>query len=292
MISKLTPTQKAAVLVEALPWLERFRDATIVLKFGGNAMINDELMKAFAADVAYLRLSGLRPVVVHGGGPQITAKLEAEGIKTEFRGGYRVTSAEAISVVREVLVNEVQQQLVSLINQHGDFATGISGDQANLLRASKREILEDGQVVDIGFVGDISEVETGPLVQIMDQGRIPVVTTIATDSSGQLYNVNADTAAAAIAIALQAEKFVLLTDVAGLYRNWPSTDDLISVITLNELAPMLEKLESGMVPKMEACYRAVEQGVPEATIVDGRQEHCVLLEVFTDEGIGTMVVPK
>jgi len=291
LISHLTPQQKATVLVEALPWLERFRNATIVIKFGGNAMVNDELLEAFAADIAYLRLSGLCPVVVHGGGPQISAELQARGLVSEFVGGYRVTTAETMTVVRDVLVNEVQSQLVQLINQHGDFAVGVCGDQGSLLTAARREALVDGNLVDIGFVGDVTRVNPDSLLKIIESGQVPVVSTIALDEAGNQYNVNADTAASAIAVALNAKKFVVLTDVAGLYRNWPDTSDLISQITVSELEPLIAKLETGMVPKMEACLRAVTQGIPQATIVDGRQEHCVLLEVFTDEGVGTMVVP-
>ena len=291
MISHLTPQQKATVLVEALPWLERFRDATVVLKFGGNAMVDDELLHAFSQDVAYLRLSGIRPVVVHGGGPQISAELTARGLVSEFKGGYRVTTAETMTVVRDVLVGDVQKQLVDLINQHGDFAVGVSGDENNVLTAQRRDAIVDGEPVDIGFVGDVTHVDAQPLIDILDAGSVPVISTVAVGEDGNLYNVNADTAASAIAVALSAEKLVVLTDVAGLYRNWPSTDDLISQITVAELRDMMDSLESGMLPKMEACLRAVEQGLPEATVVDGRVAHCVLLEVFTDEGVGTMVVP-
>ena len=254
-------------------------------------MVNDELLIAFAADIAYLRLSGLRPVVVHGGGPQISAELQARGLVSEFVGGYRVTTAETMTVVRDVLVNEVQNQLVLLINQHGDFAVGVSGDQGNLLTAQRRDALVDGELIDIGFVGDVTHVNPDPLLAIIENGQVPVVSTVALDEAGNLYNVNADTAASAIAVALGAEKFVVLTDVSGLYRNWPDPSDLISQITVGELEQMIDTLETGMVPKMEACLRAVMQGVSEATVVDGRQEHCVLLEVFTDEGVGTMVVP-
>ena len=254
-------------------------------------MVNDELLIAFAADIAYLRLSGLRPVVVHGGGPQISAQLQARGLASEFVGGYRVTNAETMTVVRDVLVNEVQSQLVQLINQHGDFAVGVSGDQGSLLTAVRRNALVDGELVDIGFVGDVTRVNPDSLLAIIESGQVPVVSTVALDDGGSLYNVNADTAASAIAVALSAEKFVVLTDVPGLYRNWPDTSDLISQITVSELERMIGTLETGMVPKMEACLRAVTGGVPEATVVDGRQQHCVLLEVFTDEGVGTMVVP-
>lgn len=290
-IASLTPHIKAAVLVEALPWLERFQGATVVIKFGGNAMVDDDLMKAFAEDIVYLRLSGLRPVVVHGGGPQITSALSERNIATEFVGGYRVTSQEVMTVVKDVLVNQVQAELVSLINVHGDYAIGQSGDTENMLLATRRDAMVDGQPVDIGFVGDVVEVNPDPILRAIYEGQIPVISTVGIDESGQYYNVNADTAAAAIAVALHAEKFIVLTDVAGLYANWPDTDSLISEISSAELEGLLPSLESGMVPKMEACLRAVTNGIPRATVVDGRVAHCLLLEVFTDEGIGTMVVP-
>ncbi len=284
-------SDKVAVLIEALPWLERFQGATVVIKFGGNAMVDDELMRAFAQDVVYLRLSGLRPVVVHGGGPQISAELSARGIASEFKGGYRVTTPEAIKVVRDVLVNQVQKQLVDLINEHGDWAEGVSGDQSNVLTAVRRDVLVDGVPTDVGLVGEVTAVDTSAITQLLDWGKIPVVTTVARGANGETFNINADIAASDVAIALQADKFVVLTDVPGLYRNWPDTSDLISSISVDELQAMLPSLESGMVPKMEACIEAVRGGLPQATVVDGRVAHCVLLEVFTDDGIGTMVIP-
>jgi acetylglutamate kinase len=284
-------SDKVAVLIEALPWLERFQGATVVIKFGGNAMVDDELIRAFAQDVVYLRLSGLRPVVVHGGGPQISAELTARAIASEFKGGYRVTTPEAIAVVRDVLVNQVQKQLVDLINEHGDLAEGVSGDQSNVLTAVRRDVLVDGVPTDIGLVGEVTAVDTSAITQLLDWGKIPVVTTVARGASGETFNINADIAASDVAVALNAHKFVVLTDVPGLYRNWPDTSDLISSISVSELESMLPSLESGMVPKMEACIAAVRGGLPQATVVDGRVAHCVLLEVFTDNGVGTMVVP-
>ena len=284
-------SDKVAVLIEALPWLERFQGATVVIKFGGNAMVDDELIRAFAQDVVYLRLSGLRPVVVHGGGPQISAELTARGIASEFKGGYRVTTPEAIAVVRDVLVNQVQKQLVDLINEHGDLAEGVSGDQSNVLTAIRRDVLVDGVPTDIGLVGEVTAVDPSAIKQLLDWGKIPVVTTVARGAKGETFNINADIAASDVAVALGAHKFVVLTDVPGLYRNWPDTSDLISTISVAELESMLPKLESGMVPKMEACIAAVRGGLPQATVVDGRVAHCVLLEVFTDKGVGTMVVP-
>jgi acetylglutamate kinase len=282
---------KAMVLAEALPWLKTFHGATIVVKYGGNAMIDDDLKSSFAQDIVFLRLAGLRPVVVHGGGPQINAMLARLGIESEFRGGYRVTTPEVMDVVAMVLVGQVQRELVGLINDHGPFAVGMSGEDADLFVAERRTATVDGLSVDIGQVGDVVEVNPDFVTQLLDDGLIPVVSTVARDADGIVHNVNADTAAAALAIALGAEKFVLLTDVEGLYADWPNRDSIIKRISESDLESMLPSLESGMVPKMEACLRAVQGGVPRAHVIDGRLPHSVLLEVFTDEGIGTMVLP-
>lgn len=282
---------KAAVLAQALPWLERFHGATVVVKYGGNAMTDDELKASFAEDVVFLRLAGLRPVVVHGGGPQISAMLKRLDISSEFRGGLRVTTPEVMDVVGMVLVGQVQRELVGLINEHGSFAVGLSGEDAHLFTAERRTATVDGEQVDIGQVGDVVEVRPDFVVQLLDDGFIPVVSTVARDADGVTHNVNADTAAAALAIALQAEKLVVLTDVEGLYANYPDPDSIIRTIDVEDLRAMLPSLESGMVPKMEACLRAVDGGVPRATVIDGRVPHSVLLEVFTDEGVGTMVLP-
>lgn len=291
MSTHMTPHDKAEVLAESLPWLEEFQGATIVVKFGGNAMIDDELMAAFAQDIVYMRLSGLRPVVVHGGGPQISNALKDRGIASEFKGGYRVTTREAMVVVREVLAGQVQKSLVELINTHGELAVGISGDESDLLTAERRDVLVDGVPTDIGLVGEVTAVNPSAILHMLEWGNIPVISTIGRGVDGQHFNVNADTAAAAVAIALKATKLVVLTDVPGLYRNWPDTSDLIQSISVSELESMMPSLESGMVPKMEACARAVQGGISRATVVDGRVPHCLLLEVFTNEGIGTMVVP-
>lgn len=282
--------EKAAVLVEALPWLQRFRGALVVVKYGGNAMVDDELKKAFAEDMVFLRLCGLRPVVVHGGGPQIKSMLDKLGIHSEFRGGLRVTTPEAMDVVRMVLVGQVGRELVGLINQHGPYAVGISGEDAHLFTATRRGALVDGEEVDIGLVGDITEVNPDAVLDIVRAGRIPVVSSVAPDINGVPHNVNADTAAGALAVALGAEKLVVLTDVEGLYSNWPDKSSLLHQVHATELEKMLPDLESGMVPKMEACLRAVRGGVPQAHVIDGRLAHSVLLEVFTSSGVGTMVL--
>jgi acetylglutamate kinase len=257
-------------------------------------MTSDALRAAFAEDVVFLRYAGLRPVVVHGGGPQITAHLDRLGIASEFRGGLRVTTPEAMAVVRMVLVGQVNGDVVRLVNDHGPFAVGMSGEDGGLLTAQPRTTVVGGETVDLGLVGDVTEVDPGALRALLDNGRIPVVATVAAGPGGQTYNVNADSAAAAIAVALGAAKLVVLTDVEGLYSAWSPetrTGDLISQIAAGDLAALLPELSSGMAPKMEACLRAVRGGVPQAHVLDGRVPHAVLLEVFTDSGVGTMVLP-
>ncbi|MGW0523675.1 acetylglutamate kinase [Crossiella sp. NPDC003009] len=283
--------EKAEVLVEALPWLQRFHGALVVIKYGGNAMIDEQLKKAFAEDMVFLRLCGLRPVVVHGGGPQISAMLNRLGIEGEFRGGLRVTSPETMDVVRMVLTGQVSRELVGLINAHGPYAVGISGEDAQLFTAERRGTVIDGEHVDLGLVGDVVSVNPDAVLDIVAAGRIPVVSTVAPDTDGVTHNVNADTAAAALAVALEAAKLVVLTDVEGLYARWPDRSSLIAQIGADQLEGMLPELASGMVPKMEACLRAVRGGVPAAHVIDGRLAHSVLLEVFTSSGIGTMVIP-
>ncbi len=287
-----TAQAKAATLIEALPWLERFHGATVVIKYGGHAMTSPELRRAFAADMVFLRYAGLKPVVVHGGGPQISAMLGRLGIETEFRGGLRVTTPEAMDVVRMVLVGQVGRELVNLVNEHGPYAVGLSGEDARLFTAVRRPAYVDGQPVDVGLVGDVESVNVSAVADLISAGRIPVVSTVAPDSDGVLHNLNADTAAAALAVALQARKLVVLTDVSGLYTAWPDESSLVSQIGTDDLAALLPSLEAGMAPKMEACLRAVRGGVPAAHVVDGRVAHSTLLEVFTSEGFGTMVVPS
>jgi acetylglutamate kinase len=283
---------KASALIESLPWLQRFHGKTIVVKFGGNAMVNDELKHAFAEDMVFLRQVGVRPVVVHGGGPQISAELAARGIPNEFRGGLRVTSADAISVVREVLTTRVGPEIAALIDSHGIEAQALSGETDGLFSGTRRGTMVDGEDVDLGLVGDVTAVDPAVVHAILEAGQIPVISSIAPDAEkpGQSLNVNADSAAASLAIALQAEKLVILTDVAGLYRDWPDRDSLISTIDATELRQLLPSLESGMIPKMTACLDAVDGGVPKAAIIDGRVLHSILLEAFTAEGIGTDVV--
>jgi acetylglutamate kinase len=296
MTATATSLEKAATLIEALPWLDRFHGQTIVIKYGGHAMADEALRLGFAQDVVFLRYAGLRPVVVHGGGPQISAQLERLGVPTTFRAGLRVTSPETMDVVRMVLTGQVNRDVVGLINRHGPFAVGMSGEDANLFTASRRGAIVDGEPVDLGLVGEIDTVNPGAVRVLLDDGRVPVVSSVARGTDGEIYNVNADTAAAALAVALNAIKLVVLTDVEGLYADWQpgdsaSADDVISLLQAAELEALLPSLSAGMIPKMEACLRAVRGGVPQAHVLDGRLPHAVLLEIFTDSGIGTMVVP-
>jgi acetylglutamate kinase len=286
---------KAATLIEALPWLDRFHGQTIVIKYGGHAMADEALRLAFAQDVVFLRYAGLRPVVVHGGGPQISAHLERLGVPSTFTGGLRVTTPETMHVVRMVLTGQVNRDVVGLINRHGPFAVGMSGEDANLFTASRRGALVDGEYVDIGLVGEIDTVDPAALRVLLADGRVPVVSSVARGDGGEIFNVNADTAAAALAVALGAAKLVVLTDVEGLYADWPAADEtpsgVISSLSAADLEKLLPSLSAGMIPKMEACLRAVRGGVPRAHVLDGRLPHSVLLEIFTDSGIGTMVLP-
>jgi len=290
---------KAATLIEALPWLNRFHGRTVVIKYGGHAMADEALRAGFAQDVVFLRYAGLRPVVVHGGGPQITEQLERLGLASTFTAGLRVTTPETMDVVRMVLTGQVNRDVVGLINRHGPFAVGMSGEDANLFTARRKPAMVDGEAVDIGLVGEIAAVSPGAVRALLADGRIPVVSSVAAGRSGEVYNVNADTAAGALAAALGAAKLVMLTDVPGVYADWPGPDQdlenlprpVITELTIAELEAMLPGLSAGMIPKMTACLNAVRGGVPQAHVLDGRLPHAVLLEIFTDSGIGTMVVP-
>ncbi len=282
---------KAGALVEALPWLKSFSGRTVVVKYGGNAMTSPALQQAFAEDVVFLRYAGVRVVVVHGGGPQITAHLDRLGVESEFRGGLRVTTRETMQVVRMVLVGQVNSDVVSLVNEHGPFAVGLSGEDAHLFTAERRDAVVDGELVDVGLVGDVVQVQPQIVRALLDAGKVPVVATVARGADGEVYNVNADTAAAALAVELGAEKLIVLTDVEGLYADWPASSDVIGEISPESLAEIIPGLSTGMIPKMTACLKAVQEGVKRATVVDGREPHSVLLEIFTDEGVGTEVHP-
>lgn len=289
----LSVTEKTEVLMEALPWLEQFYGQRIVVKYGGNAMVDERLKACFAEDIVFLRQVGIHPIVVHGGGPQISKMLAALGIESEFRGGLRVTTPEAMDVVRMVLTGKVSRELVGLINTHGPYAVGLSGEDGGLFSAEKRRPMIDGVATDIGLVGDVVGVDTSAVEDLIAANRIPVVSSVAPDESDatEVLNVNADSAAAALAGALGASKLIILTDVEGLYSAWPDRSSLVSSVGVERLRQMLDSLQSGMRPKMEACVRALDAGVVQAHIIDGRKPHSLLAEIFTQHGIGTMVVP-
>lgn len=292
IISRLQQAQqKTQVLVEALPWIRKFAGETFIVKYGGNAMVSEELKVAFAQDIVFLHHMGIRVVVVHGGGPQISTMLARLNIPSEFLGGLRVTTKETMDVVRMVLTGQVQRELVSLINEDAPYAVGLSGEDAGLLLARRRTATVNGETVTVGHVGDVVKVNPTSITDLLDAGRIPVVSTVAVDveSPRDVLNVNADTAASAIAVALAARKLIMLTDVEGLYLNWPDKSSLVDKISAAELREVLPSLDAGMAPKMEAALRAVHQGVDQAHVIDGRMAHSMLLEVFTDAGIGTEV---
>jgi len=280
----LSPAVKAEILVEALPYIRRFWDKVVVVKYGGNALGGGSTLAGFATDIVLMRSVGMRPVVVHGGGPQIGELMERLGKKPEFRDGLRVTDAETLDIARMVLVGKVNRDIVSAINVHGPLAVGVSGEDAGLIQAAQRD-------PELGFVGDISEVKPELLVRLLAQDLVPVVATIGSDETGQAYNINADTAAAAIAIALEAQKLVFLTDVEGIRADSSDPSSLLSRLSAQELRALIEKgaVGAGMIPKAQAAVDAVGGGVAQAHILDGRAPHAVLLEIFTHSGIGTMV---
>jgi acetylglutamate kinase len=282
--SKFDAEARAHVLVEALPYIRRFRGSTVVVKYGGNAMTDDDLARQFAEDVVLMRSVGVRPVVVHGGGPQISALMDRLGMVPEFRNGLRVTNADSLDVARMVLVGKINRDIVSAVNVHGPLAVGLSGEDGGLIQATARD-------PELGFVGDVDAVNPAILHRLLAEDLIPVVSTIGTDEAGQAYNINADTVAGAIAESVNAEKIVYLTDVEGLLHDAGDPSTLISRITPKELQVLIDSgsLTGGMIPKTAACVHAVEHGVRSAHILDGRIPHVLLLELFTDEGIGTMI---
>jgi len=281
---------KAETLIESLSWLRQFHSRIVVIKFGGNAMVDEALQAAFAQDMAYLRYVGIKPVVVHGGGPQITARLAELGVESEFRAGFRYTDEQTIEVVRDVLRNQIGAHLASQIESFGAMAKVLSGEDENLFKAQVKKAHTAEGEIDLGLVGEVSSVNPGVVLRAIEAGIVPVISTVAPTVQGQLLNVNADLAASSLAVALGAEKLMVLTDVPGLYADWPNRDSLVSEISIGELRELLPKLESGMIPKMQACLRAVEGGVPKAHIIDGREPHSILLEIFTESGVGTQVL--
>ena len=276
--------EKAHVLAEALPYIREFSGKVVVIKYGGHAMENAELADLFATDVVLMRLVGMNPVVVHGGGPQITDLMRRLGKEPEFVDGRRVTDAETVDIVRMALVGKVNREIVATVNRHGSYAVGMSGEDAGLIRVDQRDPR-------LGFVGDVRSIDPTMVLRLLREELIPVIATIGVDDTGQAYNINADTVAGAIAEALDAEKLVYLTDVAGVYGDWPDDSSLISRVDVDGLEKLIAdgKASKGMIPKLESCVSALRNGVRRAHILDGRLPHALLLEFFTREGVGTMV---
>lgn len=290
--------EKAAVLIETLPYIRKFVGKTVVIKYGGNAMINNELKHSVVQDIVMMKYIGLRPVVVHGGGPEITAMLKQLGKESQFVSGLRVTDAETVAVAEMVLVGKINTEIVGLINQYGAKAVGLNGKDAELLVTAKHlaKVHDAGQIkeVDIGFVGEISKVNPEIINTLIDQGYIPVIAPIGVGSEGESYNINADYVAGEIAAAIKAEKLLLLTDVEGIYRDYHDKNSFISTLAFAEAQTMIAdgQIDGGMIPKVEACIRALAGGAAKTHIIDGRQPHSLLLEIFTDAGIGTEVVQE
>lgn len=289
--------EKASVLVEALPYIKKFHGKTVVIKYGGHAMINDDLKQAVLTDVVLMKYVGMHPVIVHGGGPEITGMLKRVDIDSRFVGGLRVTDQETMEIVEMVLVGKINKDIVARINNYGGQAVGLSGKDASLLNAVKKQgrvKRPDGatEMVDIGYVGEITRVSPDIVATLIGEGYIPVVAPVAVGSQGESYNVNADTAASALAVALKADKLIILTDVEGILEDRSDPRSLISTITRAEVPGLVDRgiIDGGMIPKVECCVRALDGGVSTTHILDGRVPHCILLEVFTDKGIGTMVI--
>ena len=280
------PALRTRILIEALPYIRRFAGATVVVKFGGNAMVDDDLAASFAADIVLLHAVGIRPVVVHGGGPQISELMARLGKTPEFREGQRVTDAETLEIVRMVLVGKVGRDIVSSINVHGPLAVGLSGEDAGLIAAEARH-------PDLGFIGDVVSVNPAIVERLLAENLIPVVSTIGSDPSGQAYNINADAVAGAVAGAIGAEKVLYLTDVPGVLTDLDDPSSLITELTPSAIRTLIDDgtVAGGMIPKTEACVDALARGAGAAHLLDGRVPHALLLEIFTDAGIGTMVVP-
>ncbi|MDA8234265.1 MAG: acetylglutamate kinase [Clostridia bacterium] len=293
----INPMERAQILVEALPYIKKFQGKTIVIKYGGNAMISDELKNAVMQDVILMKFVGMNPVIVHGGGPEITGMLKRVGKETEFVGGLRMTDRETMEIVEMVLVGKINKEIVALINQFGGRAVGLSGKDDNLIRAEKklgRVRTPDGQdeFHDIGYVGDVAEINPRLLENLMNEGFIPVVAPVGVGEDGAGYNINADYVAGEIAAALKADKLILLTDVEGIFEDYSNKETLLSELKVGEIDDKIRQgvISGGMIPKVECCVAALDGGVNKTHIIDGRIAHSILLEIFTDQGIGTMVV--
>ena len=290
--------QQVQTLMEALPYLSNFKDKTIVVKYGGNAMLNDDLKNKVLQDILFLQYAGMRPVVVHGGGPEISRQLEQAGKKSEFVGGLRVTDAESAAIAEMALVGKMNTDLVGRLNALGGKAVGLNGKDANLLKAKKylADVYENGEVnlVDIGFVGSVKEVNTDLINCLLDGGYIPVIAPTGVGDEGETYNINADVAAGEIAGALKAEKLLVLTDVRGIYSAYPDESSFISTLTFEKAHELILKgsIDGGMIPKVRSCIKALSGDAKKTHIIDGRAEHSILMELFSDKGVGTEVVKE
>lgn len=292
----LDALEKANILIEALPYIKKFAGKTVVIKYGGNAMINEELKQAVMQDVILMKFVGINPVIVHGGGPEITGMLKRVGKQSEFVGGLRITDEETMEIVEMVLVGKINKEIVALINRFGGKAVGLCGKDASLIKAAKKlgktyNDKGEAELHDIGFVGDVVDINPEIIVNLIGEGYIPVVAPVGADEDGAGYNINADTVAGRIAAALKAEKFFLLTDVEGVFADYGDKASLISVLQIAQADEMIRqgKIDGGMIPKVECCVQALQGGVETTHIIDGRLKHSILLEIFTDKGIGTMV---
>lgn len=278
--------QRAEILIEALPYIKAYHGKTVVIKYGGGAMTSAALKESIASDIVLMKLVGISPVIIHGGGPEITAFMNRLDLPVEFIGGLRKTDAETMDIVKMVLVGKINKELVSLINRHGRMAIGLSGDDGGLI-AARKKVHEP----DLGFVGDIEKINAQVLNDLIDDGYVPVIASIGAGQAGESYNINADTVAAEVAAAIKADKIIFLTDVEGLYRDFAQKHTLISALAYDECKEMVDgrRIEGGMLPKVKGCMRAIESGVHRAHILNGTIAHAMLLEIFTDEGIGTMI---
>lgn len=294
----LKTKEEVNVLVEALPYLMQFKDKTVVIKYGGNAMINEDLKNKVLKDIVFLHCAGIRPVVVHGGGPEITSMLKKLDKKSEFVNGLRITDIETVSIAEMVLVGKINTELVNLINRQGGRAVGLSGKDNNLIMAKKHmaEVYENGEIrpIDIGFVGDVEKINVQIIEDLLDNGYIPIIAPTGVGNNGESYNINADSVAGEIAGALKAEKLLLLTDVKGIFTDYRDESTFISTLTFEKAQELMIKgnIDGGMIPKVKACITALSEGARKTHIVDGREPHSILMELFTDAGIGTEVVKE
>ena len=292
----LKTKEEVNVLVEALPYLMEFKDKTVVIKYGGNAMVNEDLKNKVLKDIVFLHCAGIRPVVVHGGGPEITSMLKKLDKKSEFVNGLRITDAETVEIAEMVLVGKINTELVNLINRQGGRAIGLNGKDANMIMAKKHmaEVYENGEIrpIDIGFVGDVEKINVQIIEDLLDNGYIPIIAPTGVGNNGESYNINADSVAGEIAGALKAEKLLLLTDVRGIFTDYRDESTFISTLTFEKAQELMIKgnIDGGMIPKVKACITALSEGARKTHIVDGREPHSILMELFTDAGIGTEVV--